>query len=125
MSRTFSADRILLKRLGSALLRNALRFTEVGTITLMASFVARDGTDYIELTVSDTGRGMDTEAVRTIMKDESFSSQYIELCIGREFAGMMRGRISIESSPEKGSLVAAAIPVDGHASETPQEEKIS
>jgi signal transduction histidine kinase len=90
----------------------------------MAGSVIRDGAEYIELSVSDTGRGMDSEAVRTIMKEESISSQYLELCIGRDFAGMMGGRLSIESSLGKGSLVALAIPVDGHASETPQEEKI-
>jgi signal transduction histidine kinase len=124
LSRTFSADRRLTKRLGSALLRNALRLTEVGTITLMAGSIARDGTEYIELSVSDTGRGMDTEAVRTIMKEESFSSQYLELCISRDFTGMMGGRLLIESSPGKGSLVAVAIPVGDHAPEIPQEEKI-
>jgi signal transduction histidine kinase len=125
LSRTFPTDRRLTKRLGSALLRNALRLTEVGTITLMAGSVARDGTEYIELSVSDTGRGMDTEAVRTIMKEESFSSQYLELCIGRDFADMMGGRLSIESSPGKGSLVAVAIPVGDHASENHREEQIT
>jgi signal transduction histidine kinase len=124
-SRTFSADGRLIKRLGSTLLRNAFRQTKVGTITLMAGFVVRDGKEYIELSVSDTGKGMDTEAIQMIMKDESISSQYIELWIGREFAGMMGGRYSIESSPGKGTLVAVDIPFDGDAPETPPEQKIT
>jgi signal transduction histidine kinase len=125
MARTLFTDRRLIKRLGSALLRNALRLTKVGTITLLANFVARDGTEYMELSVSDTGRGMDAEAVQGIMREESYASQFLDLCMGRDFARLMGGGISIDSNPGKGSLVEATIPVNGHASETLQEEKIS
>jgi len=122
MARTLFADSRLIKRLGSALLRNAVRLTKVGSITFLASFVDRDGTEYLELSVSDTGRGMDAQAVRRIMKEESYCSEYLELCISRDFASAMGGGISIESSPGKGSLVAATIPVNGRAYETPREE---
>jgi light-regulated signal transduction histidine kinase (bacteriophytochrome) len=59
------------------------------------------------------------------MREESYSSQYLDLCLGRDFARLMGGGISIDSKPGKGSLVEATIPVNGHASETLQSEKIS
>ena len=119
-----ATDMRLLKRACSAILRNAIRHTDVGTVTLLASFVTRDSVEYIELSVSDTGRGLEDAAIGKIMKEDRYYSQFLELCIGRDLAIVLGGRISIESIPGKGSIMAIVIPADHQASEPSREENI-
>ena len=122
--KTFRTDMRLLKRVASAILRSAIRLTDVGTVTLMASFVTRAGTEYIEISVSDTGRGLEEAAIGKILKEGSYYAQYLDLCIGRDLAVMLGGGISLESMPGKGSLVAVVIAADHQAAETQLEENI-
>jgi signal transduction histidine kinase len=122
---TAVSDPRLMRKLCSSILRSAIRLTEVGTITLLASAVNRDDAEYIEFSVSDTGIGIDGEAIGKILKEDGCYSQYLDLCIGRELAGMLGGEISIESTVGKGSLVAVIIPAGIRTSDAAGGEEIS
>ncbi|HTZ18591.1 MAG TPA: hypothetical protein VMB78_09155 [Dissulfurispiraceae bacterium] len=121
---TAVSDAGLMKRLCSAVLRNAIINTEVGTITLLASIISRDGTKDIELLFSDTGSGLEAAATEKIMKAGVYSAQYIDLCIGRDLAALLGGGMSIESTAGKGSLVTVIIPAE-NLPDAPIAEKVS
>src|SRR5207302_3943015 len=57
------ADRIKVRQCLLNLLSNASKFSEQGLITLAASRVARNGSDWLIFRVSDTGIGMTAEQV--------------------------------------------------------------
>ncbi len=118
-------DADLVKRLCAAILRSAIKLTEVGTVTLLSSAINRNGMDYMEFSVSDTGIGIDAETIRKIVNDGCYFPQYLDLCIGRELATILGGEISIESSAGKGSLVLATIPSGGKPAESGGPEGVS
>jgi signal transduction histidine kinase len=106
-------DLKVLKRLIDALLRHAIRVTEVGTITMFASHEAKGGIKYLELALSDTGPGVERQAIEWVLKEGNFPSQHIDLGIAREFTEVLGGKIAIESQKGRGSLVTVHIPVRG------------
>jgi len=52
---------------------NSIRNTGVGTITLLPSHITEDGVEYLELSVSDNGRGLDEQLIEKIMRKTSLS----------------------------------------------------
>ena len=108
-----NTDQKALKKLIAALLRHAIRVTEVGTITLLASHEAKGGIKYLELALSDTGSGVDRQSIEWVMKEGTFPAQHLDLGIAREFADVLGGKIAIESLQDRGSLVTVLIPLKG------------
>jgi len=106
-------DRKLLRILSASLLRNSIRNTEVGTITLLPSHISEDGAEYLELSVSDNGRGLDEQLIGMIMRKDAFISSHLELCIARATADLLGGRMAIESLTGNGTLVTVGIPFSG------------
>lgn len=104
------------------LLSNASKFTEQGTITLIASrHTATDSTstDLIEFRVTDTGIGMNEEQVGRLFEafsqaDASTTRKYggtgLGLAITRRFAQMMGGDVTVESQPGVGSTFVITLP---------------
>lgn len=123
--RTICADPKLLKRLATALMRHVITLTSVGTVTLLASLVMKEESEYLELTVSDTGRGTDVQAMKKMLKDSSFSSRYLDLGVARDLTWIADGKIEIEGTPGEGSVIMVAIPASAQASDTPEEEESS
>ena len=110
---TVPVDSTLLRILSASLLRNSIRNTGVGTITLLPSRITEDGVDYLELSVSDNGRGLDEQVIEKIMKNDVFISSHLELCIARATVDLLGGRMAIESMPGNGTLVTVGIPLSG------------
>jgi signal transduction histidine kinase len=108
-----NTDQKALKMLVSALLRHAIKVTEVGTITLLASHEAKGGVKYLELALSDTGSGVDRQSIEWVLKEDTFPSQHLDLGIAREFTDMLGGKIAIDSLQDRGSLVTVLIPLKG------------
>lgn len=120
------------------LLGNAVKFTEVGTVSLECSLEADGPLADFRVTVSDTGRGFPQESYGHIFdrfhqldtsQRKSAGGAGLGLAISKELVCMMGGDITVESVPGKGSsftfharLPRCEAPDDG-ATRTPQAPK--
>ena len=93
------------------LLSNAAKFTKQGTITLAARRLRRDGRDWLEFKVRDTGIGMTEAQLGKLFQaftqaEASTSRDYggtgLGLAITRQFCRMLGGDVAVESAPGQG-----------------------
>jgi CheY-like chemotaxis protein/two-component sensor histidine kinase len=98
------------------LMSNASKFTEEGSISLQAEV----GAEYVTLSVTDTGIGIDPEAQSRLFipfqqVDGSMTRRAggtgLGLAISRSFVEMHGGEIKVESEPGKGSMFAFTLPI--------------
>jgi CheY-like chemotaxis protein len=108
------------------LLSNAAKFTKQGTITLTARRLARDGCDWLEFKVSDTGIGMAEAQLGRLFQafaqaEASTSRDYggtgLGLAITRQFCRMLGGDVAVESTPGQGSTFTIMLPASGPEAE--------
>ncbi|EKU97791.1 signal transduction histidine kinase [Leptolyngbya sp. PCC 7375] len=101
------------------LLSNANKFTENGQLTLTVKTIHYQTEDYLELTVADTGIGMEKDQLDKIFEaftqaDLSSTRRYggtgLGLTITREFVRMLNGTISAQSEVNKGSTFIMLLP---------------
>lgn len=90
---------------------NALRATEQGQVT----FSARDAAEYICLSVSDTGEGIDPDALGTIFQrfergHGRSEGSGLGLTIAREMVEWHGGYIEIETQRGQGTVFSVMIP---------------
>jgi CheY-like chemotaxis protein len=111
------ADATKLRQMLLNLLSNASKFTEKGTITLKLSRLP-DGQS-IEFAVIDTGIGMSPEQLTRLFQafsqaDASTTSKYggtgLGLAISKQFAQMMQGDITVQSTAGQGSTFTIRLP---------------
>ena len=111
------ADRQKVKQIVLNLLTNALKFTPEGSVSLVARY--RAVSDEVSVAVVDTGIGIapaDQEKVFEDFQqaDNSTTRQYsgagLGLSICRRLAGMMDGRITLQSHVGKGSTFMLVLP---------------
>jgi signal transduction histidine kinase len=110
-------DRDKLKQCVLNLLSNAVKFTEKGEIKV----AARRDDGLLKLTVSDTGIGMNPEALKYIFDefrqaDMSSTRKYggtgLGLAIVKKFINLMGGDIVVESEVGKGSKFTITLPME-------------
>ena len=110
-------DRDKLKQCVLNLLSNAVKFTEKGEIKVAA---ARNN-GILKLTVSDTGIGMNQEALKYIFDefrqaDMSSTRKYggtgLGLAIVKKFINLMGGEIVVESEVGRGSKFTITLPME-------------
>jgi signal transduction histidine kinase len=98
---------------------NANKFTENGTITIVAHQGQENGGDWITLAVTDTGIGMTSEQMGKLFQEFSqasstTASKYggtgLGLAISKRFCQMMGGDITVESEPGRGSTFTIRLP---------------
>jgi signal transduction histidine kinase len=101
------------------LLSNATKFTRHGQVTLTARRLARDGSDWLEFTVSDTGIGMTPEQLGKLFQAfaqaeastaRDFGGTGLGLAITKHFCRMLGGEVSVESVPGQGSTFRTCRP---------------
>jgi PAS domain S-box-containing protein len=101
------------------LLSNAAKFTDGGTITLAAKKGLRDGQEWLELSVADTGIGIAADKLDAVFEefsqaDDSTTRDYggtgLGLPISRRFCQMMGGDITISSKLGKGTTFTIELP---------------
>jgi signal transduction histidine kinase len=112
------ADSTKVRQMLFNLLSNASKFTEKGGVTLAVSRDT-DG-EHILMKVSDTGIGMTAEQMSRLFKtfsqaDASTTSKFggtgLGLAISRQFARMMGGDITVESTPNVGTTFTIRMPL--------------
>jgi signal transduction histidine kinase len=96
---------------------NAVKFTDAGTVSVSISRVASD----LVISVADTGIGISREQTKHIFEkfrqaDYSITRSHtgagLGLSISKGIVDFMGGRITVESSPGKGSVFTVMIPVE-------------
>ena len=107
-----TADPMRLRQILLNLLSNACKFTKQGEVKLRVRRVI-DGSDWIEVSVSDTGIGMTPEQQARLFEEFSqadattaqrFGGTGLGLAIARKLARMMGGDVTVASEPGKGSM---------------------
>jgi signal transduction histidine kinase/CheY-like chemotaxis protein len=114
------SDRDKLRQILKNFLSNAAKFTEHGLVTLEAETISRENCPLV-LSVADTGIGIPAEKQEVIFEafqqaDGSTQRRYggtgLGLSISRELAGLLGGRISVQSEEGRGSRFALAMPLE-------------
>jgi len=116
---TMEADQMRLRQALLNLMSNANKFTENGTVTIVAHQGQENGRDWITLAVSDTGIGMTPEQIGKLFQEFSqasstTASKYggtgLGLAISKRFCQMMGGDVTVESKPQRGSTFTIRLP---------------
>lgn len=120
-----SGDKNRILSIGGNLISNAIKFTQSGTVTLSTYYT--DGT--FTLSVSDTGTGMTKEQqARIFTPFERLGNAVTEdgfglgLAIVSDTVKLLKGNITVESAPGKGSRFTVNLPLP-QAEETEIVEK--
>ncbi len=129
----FFGDKTRFRQILINLVGNAIKFTEKGNVTVAATAEEREGTQFLEIIVSDTGIGIAHENQDIIFErfkqaDSSVSRRYggtgLGLPISRNLAQLMGGSIFVESEPGKGSSFTLLLPIRDAAAPAETENKI-
>ena len=107
-------DAVRLRQILVNILGNAIKFTEVGQVTLRVELLDKsDDALRFGFSVSDTGIGISREAMEQIFTRFSqadstmtrrFGGTGLGLTIAQQLCQMMGGNIDVESTPNKGSI---------------------
>jgi signal transduction histidine kinase len=113
-----TVDPLRLRQILLNLLSNACKFTRMGEIKLAVRKVS-NGSNFVELAVSDTGIGMTTEQQAKLFEEfsqadvstaQKFGGTGLGLAISRKLARMMGGDVTVASEPGKGSVFTVRLP---------------
>jgi signal transduction histidine kinase/CheY-like chemotaxis protein/HPt (histidine-containing phosphotransfer) domain-containing protein len=122
-----STDKVLLgdplrvRQIVMNLVGNAVKFTSQGEVVVRADVQLTALEQAVaRISVTDTGIGMDANAVKRIFEpfsqaDETTTRRFggtgLGLAICRELADIMRGEITVESTPQVGSTFHLGLPL--------------
>ncbi len=115
-------DKMRLRQIVLNLVGNALKFTEEGEVSISADVRRReeDRSDWISITVRDTGIGIPASRLESIFgkftqADDTTARRYggtgLGLPISAELAGLMGGELWAESELGKGSTFTLSLPL--------------
>jgi PAS domain S-box-containing protein len=112
LPRKLEADGAKIKQVVINLLSNAVKFTESGKIALRASCTpAAADRQMVRIGVEDTGIGIDAEGrgrlfqtFEQLAAGARIGGTGLGLAISRNFAQLMRGDVTVQSTPGAGSL---------------------
>jgi two-component system sensor histidine kinase/response regulator len=110
---TLVTDPSRLRQVMVNLVGNALKFTDRGTVSIEAvPTLEGDGRPRVRFSVTDTGVGIDQQALNRIFDEfaqadgsmtRRFGGTGLGLTISRQLVAMMGGRIEVDSKPGRGS----------------------
>ncbi len=111
------ADDLMLRRVLSNLLDNAIKFSPPNSIVVVAT---RRGQNVWRLQVRDAGKGIARDAQSKIFEEfvqlqnqgrDRQSGLGLGLAISRRFVLLMKGSIAVRSAPGQGTCMTVALPV--------------
>jgi signal transduction histidine kinase/CheY-like chemotaxis protein len=117
----FLLDMGKLRQVFINLLGNAVTFTEVGGVAMRADAEALpDGNWQLRFEVADTGTGIPADEIETIFDafaqaGHALAKQQgtgLGLAISHQFIQLMGGNITVESTPDEGSIFRFEIPAE-------------
>jgi two-component system, sensor histidine kinase len=119
MVRYVTGDEQKIRHILTSLLDNALKFTREGGVFLRNRTCFRDGQDWLDVEVEDSGQGIAPEDMERIFGafEQAEGGQMnqrgtgLGLTICREYARLMGGELSVTSEPGHGSCFHLALPV--------------
>jgi signal transduction histidine kinase len=118
---SIKADLTKIRQSLTNLLSNACKFTEHGAITVKALRFTDLGTEWVTLSVSDTGIGLTPEQMGKLFQeftqaDASTTRKYggtgLGLALSRKFCRMMGGDITVTSDYGHGSTFTIKVPTE-------------
>ena len=114
-------DKQKVEQILKNLLSNAFKFTPgKGKVSLTFAAVVEEGAHYVSISVADTGIGIPLPKQKVIFEafqqaDGSTSRKFggtgLGLSITKELVRMLKGKLKLESEPEKGSNFIIYIPI--------------
>ena len=113
------ADQTKIRQVLINLLGNAAKFTEKGEIRFAVRQGLREGLQWVQFFISDTGIGMSESQISQLFEaftqpDASVARRYggtgLGLALSRVFTEMMGGVITVRSAPGKGSAFKVELP---------------
>ncbi len=111
------SDQMRVQQIIINLVNNALKFTEMGSVTVNVS----KKYNYFVIKVIDTGIGIEANQLKTLFKpfiqiDSGVARKHegtgLGLSISKKLVTMLGGSISVESEPEKGSVFTVELPIE-------------
>jgi signal transduction histidine kinase len=116
-----TTDRRALHQIITNLVANAIKYTDQGCVNVTLSTKQTSGSRRIELSVTDTGRGISLEDQARLFQafvrvgdpnsQQRHEGSGLGLYLCKNLAEMMGGCIELESTPGSGSRFTFAIPV--------------
>lgn len=112
-------DSARLRQILTNLVANALRFTSGGEVRIEAR---ENAAGALELSVSDTGKGMAPERLDQLFHRFGVSEggTGLGLAICRELAARMGGAIAVRSAPGRGTVFTVTLPLPHAPAEPPE-----
>ncbi len=113
------SDPVKLRQILTNLLSNAEKFTDKGNIKLTMKKVVENTTEYLEITVADTGIGIAEEKLATLFSkfvqaDASTTRRYggtgLGLAICKGLVELLGGSIIVQSEVDKGTIFTVKLP---------------
>jgi nitrogen-specific signal transduction histidine kinase/ActR/RegA family two-component response regulator len=110
-----------LKQCVLNLMSNAAKFTRDGEVVLRAARTRRDGRDWLDIVVADTGIGMTDPQIAKLFQpfvqaeaqtSREFGGTGLGLAITRRLAQLLGGDVTVVSAPAKGSTFTLSVPAD-------------
>jgi signal transduction histidine kinase/DNA-binding NarL/FixJ family response regulator len=120
VSTSVHGDPVRLNRILLNLIGNAIKFTPSGGIGLNATAARHDDHVLLRITIRDTGIGIAPDMHERIFEDfvqadDSISRRFggtgLGLAIARRLTRLMRGELTVESTPGAGSLFMLTVPL--------------
>ncbi|MDR2804051.1 MAG: response regulator [Dysgonamonadaceae bacterium] len=114
-------DQNKIHKIINNLYSNAFKFTPAeGHISTMLSLIEEGGREFVKITVSDTGCGIDEAEQQAIFERfyQSSNNQLdkigsgIGLHLVKEYVELHQGRITVNSKPNEGSVFTIYLPTD-------------
>ncbi len=113
-------DALRIRQILTNLVSNAIKFTDVGSVTISVKLLEVDNTKcQVDFQVEDTGIGMPVSLIETlahpfVQGDSSTNKKYggtgLGLAIVSRFIEMMRGEMTITSKEDVGTKVSFRLP---------------
>ena len=117
-----SGDSLRLSQVLNNLISNAIKFTDMGSVTVRAELAEQTTkTAVIRFQVTDTGIGIDTSQINTLFQPftqadgsivRRFGGTGLGLSIASNLVELMGGSITVSSAPGKGSTFAFTANLD-------------